>query len=78
MANPGDHIFYHGLKGAPLDFEPIRVAWASIDDDRLEAYRQAVPDRWGSDKPVDDALDLIRGVRDHIEDALAELRRVLS
>jgi hypothetical protein len=79
MATPRNHIFFAGLKGRVLDLAPIEIAWRSIGDVRLAEYRTAVPTAWSSAQPaVEDALGLIRGVRDNIVAALTEVRRVLS
>ena len=55
------------------------AASTALSDDRLASYKGSVPAAWCSaGTAVDDAISLIRGVRDHIDDALAEVRRVLS
>jgi hypothetical protein len=79
FASPGRHIFYAKLKGHQVDMAPIRGAWATLSDERLASYKGSVPAAWSSaGTAVDDAISLIRGVRDHIDDALAEVRRVLT
>lgn len=62
-----------------VDLAPVRQAWAALDDGRLAGYKNAIPAAWATALPaVDDAISLIQGVRDHIDDALAEVRRVLT
>lgn len=79
FASPGRHIFYKGLKGRSVDLAAIRSAWSSLDDRRLAGYKVAIPPAWSSSLPaVDDAIGLIQGVRDHLDDALAEVRRILT
>ena len=79
FATSGRHIFHAGLKGRGADLEPIRQVWQLLHDDRLAAYKASMPPAWSSAQPaVDDAIDLIRGVRDHIDAALDEVRRVLT
>jgi hypothetical protein len=79
FASPGAHIFYAQLKGRALDTPPVRAAWAALSDERLAGYKDSVPAAWANAaEAVDDAVSLIQGVRDHIDDALAEVRRVLS
>ncbi len=78
MATNGNHIFFDGLKGTQLNLDPIRQAWSAIDDERLRVYRGAVPQAWNSAEAINDALDLIKGVRENIASALTEVRRVLS
>ncbi|WP_371818678.1 HipA family kinase [Rhodomicrobium sp. Az07] len=78
MARKGNHIFFDGLKGTELNIEPIQQAWIGLDDERLQDYRAAVPQAWNSAEAITDALDLIKGVRENINFALTEVRRVLS
>lgn len=78
MTTPGHHIFYSGLKDSELDFAPVETAWRSLTDDRLNEYRDCVPAEWSADAAVDDALKLIKDVRDNIAGALAEVERILS
>lgn len=79
FATPGNHIFHTKLQGQATDLAPIRDAWAALSDATLAGYKGALPAAWSSAGPaVDDAISLIQGVRDHIDDALAEVRRVLK
>lgn len=79
FAASGAHIFYAKLKGQAIDLEPIRVAWSGLSDADLARYKRAVPAAWSSaGSAVDDAISLIQGVRAHIDEALAEVRRVLT
>jgi hypothetical protein len=78
LATPGHHIFYAGLKGRGTNTAPIEQAWSSISDAKLQEYRDSVPQAWAAGAAVDDAIDLIRGVRENIAAALAEVRRVLT
>lgn len=78
LATPGHHIFYSGLKDRELDFAPIETAWLTITDARLAEYRDSVPTQWSANAAVEDAIDLIKDVRDNITGALTEVKRVLS
>jgi hypothetical protein len=79
LATPGAHIFHAKLKGQAIDVAPIRAAWSALSDARLGEYKGAVPTAWAAAMPaVDDAISLIQGVRDNIDGALAEVRRVLT
>jgi hypothetical protein len=79
MATSGAHIFHSKLKGQTVDLAPVRAAWAALSDADLARYKGAVPTAWSSAAAtVDEAISLIQGVRDHIDDALAEVRRVLT
>jgi hypothetical protein len=75
---PGAHIFRQSLQGKPHDYEPIQQRWMGLSDDRLRGYEASIPAHWGdANAAVDDAIGLIRGVRDHITDCLREVGRVL-
>jgi len=79
FASPGRHIFHAKLKGQALDMAPVHAAWAALSDDRLARYKGSVPAAWSDAvTAVDDAISLIQGVRDNLDDALAEVRRVLT
>ncbi|MGE3710706.1 MAG: HipA family kinase [Hyphomicrobiaceae bacterium] len=79
FASPGRHIFQTKLKGQALDMAPVRAAWAALSDGRLASYKGSLPAAWSNTgAAVDDAISLIQGVRNHIDDALAEVRRVLT
>lgn len=79
FATPGRHIFHPKLKGQTIDLAPVRAAWAALSDAALARYKGSVPGAWAAAMPaVDDAISLIQGVRDNIDGALAEVRRVLT
>lgn len=78
LTTPGHHIFYRGLRGRDIDLEQVERAWQGITDDRLQEYQDSVPHQWSADAVVADAISLIRDVRDHIDGALVEVRRVLT
>lgn len=76
---PGMHIFRSGLRGRMIDFDPIRQAWLSVTELSIQNYGSAVPASWmpAASAAVDEALQLIRNVRDHIDGCLTEVGRVL-
>lgn len=75
---PGYHIFRGLLRKQDIDFGPIRDAWSSLSNERIEEYRAAVPAEWiDARDSVERALTLIREARDHIDGCLAEVRRVI-
>lgn len=79
LATPGAHIFGQGLTGKALDFSPLRKRWAAISDQRLVAYLSALPQEWSAGRAVaHDAIEQIRDARDHIDDCLSEVKRVLT
>jgi hypothetical protein len=75
---PSD-IFLNELKGAPIDFEPIKSRWAALSDVRLREYEDAIPPEWAAARDdIDAALKLIADARDNIDACIAELGRILS
>jgi hypothetical protein len=49
-----------------------------LSDDALTGYEASIPAHWEDARPaVQDAIALIRGVRDHVTDCLREVERVL-
>ena len=79
MARPGAHVLAATVRRLPPDWAAIRAAFGQLADDRLYAYRDAVPAEWAeADSLVADACRLIAGVRDRIDDCLTELQRVLT
>lgn len=79
LRSPGRHVFTEQLRGRNLDFDRLAGAWLSIKDWRLEEYSEALPDAWRSaDSDADRAIGHVGMVRDNIEQALDEVRRVLA
>jgi hypothetical protein len=79
LERKGSHIFLADLKRAGIDFASIRNRWNGIADDRLMAYRAAVPAEWAHViVDLDPALKLIRDARDNIDACIIEIRRILS
>ncbi|WP_366869521.1 HipA family kinase [uncultured Roseobacter sp.] len=79
LRKPGNHMFFKGLFGSQIDYTPIKVAWKDLSNERIDEYEAAIPTDWSAAKSdVESAVDLIRKARDHIDDCVAEMRRVLS
>ena len=79
LAAPGRHIFVHELKGAPIDFAPIKSRWTALSDARLQEYGKAIPSEWAAAQAdIDAALKLIADARDNIDGCITELGRVLA
>ncbi len=79
LSEAGRHLFYDQLRGKPLNLERFSGAWLAISDDRLAAYRAALPIEWQAAFPqVELALSHIKQVRDNIGPALQEVARVLQ
>jgi hypothetical protein len=78
LTGPDGHLFGADLRGRNLDFEPIRRAWSSISDDRLQEYLSTLPSEWAEARvAMDAAVAHLRTVRERFGDCLVELRRAL-
>jgi len=82
MLNAADgdrHVFLDGLRGHEPDLTRLIQAWTALTDFRVQEYRTALPPQWGdSGRAVDDALNLIVGVRDNIMLCVDEITRILA
>lgn len=73
------HLFSEQLCGKAVNFDRFAGAWLTVTNERLAAYRAALPDAWNAaSQHADKALLYIGQVRDNIEAALQEVRRVIS
>lgn len=73
------HLFSEQLCGKAVNFDRFAGAWLTVTNERLAAYRAALPDAWNAaSQHADEALLYIGQVRDNIEAALQEVRRVIS
>ena len=73
------HLFFEQLCGKAVNFDRFAGAWLTVTNERLAAYRAALPDAWNAaSQHADQALMYIGQVRDNIEAALQEVRRVIS
>lgn len=74
-----EHIFFRHLEGKGSDFSSIINSWEVLSDENVRAYKHAIPAEWSAaSNDVRDALDRIRGVCDHIDGCIEEIRRVLN
>lgn len=79
LAAPGRHIFVHELKGALIDFAPIKSRWTALSDARLRGYEGAIPPEWAAARAdIDAALKLIADARDNIDACIREIGRILT
>ena len=79
LRRPGSHLFSDQLRGKALNLERFAGAWLAIADNRLDGYRAALPTEWNSaSHQTDQALRHIARVRDNVDSALQEVRRVLT
>lgn len=73
------HLFSEQLCGKVVKFDRFAGAWLAVTDERLAAYKAALPKEWNSaGQHADQAFTYIGQVRDNIEAALQEVRRVIS
>lgn len=78
LVAPGRHIFRDKLRRQALNFDPVRQAWASLPDGRIDGYATTLPVEWEeAAADVTAALRLIKEARDHMDECLTEIRRVL-
>ncbi len=76
---PGQHVLFALLRGKEVQLDRFAAAWTGVTDVRLQAYKDALPDTWAPAFPViDQALNYLRELRDHVPAVLDEVRRVLS
>ena len=79
LRQPGSHLFSEQLRGKVLNLDRFAGAWLAISDARLGDYQAAMPQEWNSAAAqVDQVLRHIAQVRDNIDPALNEVRRVLA
>jgi hypothetical protein len=80
LERKGAHIFRADLRrSGGVDYDAIKAMWLNVEDNRLKAYKGAVPADWAAAaNRVQSALDLIRNARTKIDACLAEIQRVLS
>ena len=73
------HLFSEQLSGKAVNFDRLAGAWLAVTDARLAVYKAALPKEWNSaGQHADQAFRYIGQVRDNIEPALQEVRRVIS
>ncbi len=76
---PGRHIFLAGLRKQNLDFAPVRAAWSTLSDGRIDLYAASLPTVWAkAASDATDAIRLIKDARDNIDACLTEIQRVLT
>jgi len=79
LRGPGRHLFGDQLRSKALNLDRLAGAWLAVSDSRLEEYFDALPDEWSeADVQAERALTHVAMVRDNIEAALNEVRRVLA
>ena len=79
LETPGAHIFRRGLMGRDVDWGVIQGSWQSLSDEKLNDYGDAIPPEWADAGPaVIRAVDSIKNARDHINECITEIRRVLT
>ena len=79
MRNGARHLFFEQLRGRAFNLDRFAGAWLAVTDARLMQYREALPDDWMIvDERATHTLEYIARVRDNLDPALQEVRRVLS
>jgi hypothetical protein len=78
QTGPDQHVFYTSLAGKSPSFSRIKSAWSALSDTHINGYQSAIPPEWSAaNAAVATAVDLIKDARDHIDDCIAEARRVI-
>ena len=73
------HLFSEQLCGKAVSLDRLAGAWLAVTDERLATYRAALPDAWNAaSQHAVQALMYVGQVRDNIEAALQEVRRVIA
>ena len=76
---PGNHVFFSGILGGSHDLGRFLGAWKALNDDRFKEYELALPPEWNTaDGVVEKTMDYITQIRENIDQALAEIVRVLA
>lgn len=81
FASPDKHIFYNGLRGsgiAATQLSSVAQRWQTISAKRIEEYGSTVPSGWLQGSEVQDMLIYLQDLICNLDDAMAEVRRVLS
>lgn len=73
------HVFLEQLRGVPVDLERFTGAFDVLTTERLQQYREALPEEWVGDGQVLNAmLDYVRALRQNITASVANLRGALQ
>lgn len=76
---PGAHIFRDALHRRAIEWEPIAAPWKELSDAQIADYEAAIPAEWAAALPaVRTAIDKIKSARDHIDECVSEVQRVLT
>lgn len=73
------HLFVDQLRGKALNFDRLSGAWLALSDERLRAYRAALPPEWAqADDTAVKAIRHVTEVRNNLARAMQEIVRVLQ
>jgi hypothetical protein len=75
----GEHVLYKGLRNRAPSLTRLEAVWNSVAAQRLEEYRDAVPVEWlplvGAS--LDQAIEYLNTLRDHVHEAFESVRSTL-
>ena len=78
-SGPGQHVFFTSLAGKSAAFDRFVAAWGGVTDARLSEYRAAIPASWQAQSSIlDQAIQYISDLRQHVPTVIDEVRRVLA
>jgi hypothetical protein len=76
---PQSHLFVDHLRGKALNLDRLSGAWLAVSDERLRAYRAALPLEWAeADEAAAKAIRHVTEVRNNLARAMQEIVRVLQ
>lgn len=75
----GKHALFDGLNKREPALTRLQAAWRSIEAERFESYRNVVPHEWliHGTGTLDDAINYLNLLRDHIDEAFDCVRGAL-
>ncbi len=76
---PGEHVLYRGLRNRAPSLTRLEAAWNTIAAPRLKEYRDAVPAEWLPlvGPSLDQAIEYLNTLRDHVHEAFESVRSAL-
>jgi hypothetical protein len=79
-AGAGEHALYRALWRRGAELHRLQAAWQDLPGKRLEEYRASLPPEWTVEcaEIIDEALMYLQELHHNLEQAFAEVRRVLA
>jgi hypothetical protein len=76
----GEHILFNGLRHREPSLTRLQAAWKGVGAERLAAYQAAIPNEWlpQGTPALEDAINYLGSLRNHLEEAFDCVRSVLA